>query len=366
VLRTSYGLFYAPPTALGVNNVTGAPFSYQVQIIGDQADPVDITQGFPTAGIYATLASNGIAPVEYQNHYDTPIVEKFGLNLQYAPLSKTAIELGYDGNHAHGFDEGWELNFPTPGPGDINARRPFPLLAEGTATSFVGTSFYNAFEATVRQQTVHGLSVQSSLTVQHSYGQNGITTPYNYNYTYGRLTDDYGRQWVTSVIYDTPALRSFPMLARQVLGGWETSGIVQLRGGLPFSIASSQIMNDDLNASRADVNYTNGDPATPSSSRGINNWFNANAFTTPANYTYGDSGVNILRGPGFSEVEFALQKTFAFDERYKVTLRAEAENLLNRVNLGTPSSTLGSSGFDTIRSLGGDPRYMQMVLRFAF
>jgi hypothetical protein len=39
---------------------------------------------------------------------------------------------------------------------------------------------------------------------------------------------------------------------------------------------------------------------------------------------------------------------------------------LNRVNLGNPSSALGVSGFDTIRSLDGDPRYMQMVLRFAF
>src|SRR5262249_22326932 len=137
--------------------------------------------------------------------------------------------------------------------------------------------------------------------------------------------------------YDAPTLHSFPLLARETLGGWQASGIVQLRGGLPFSIASSQIMNDDLNASRANVIYTQGDPATPSGGRSINNWFNANAFTTPANYTYGNSGVNILRGPGFSEVEFALQKTFAFEERYKVTFRAEAENLLNRVNLGNPS-----------------------------
>lgn len=42
--------------------------------------------------------------------------------------------------------------------------------------------------------------MQSSLTVEHSYGQNGITNPYNYSYSYGRLASDYGNQWVTCVI----------------------------------------------------------------------------------------------------------------------------------------------------------------------
>ncbi|HTF67778.1 MAG TPA: hypothetical protein VK638_34380 [Edaphobacter sp.] len=266
-----------------------------------------MASGFPVGGIYTTLASNGIAPVEYQNHYDTPVVEKFGLNLQYQQFNKTAVEFGYEGNHARGLDESWQLNFPTPGPGDINARRPYPLLAEGAGTILNGESFFNAFDATLRQQTVHGLSVQSSLTVEHSYGQNGITNPYNYSYSCGRLASDYGNQWVTSVIYNVPTPRDLQLVARQLLTGWQTSGIVQLRGGLPFSVASSQIMNDDLNASRANIIGPR-NPSLPSGQRSIDNWFNANAFSMPDNYTYGNSGINILRGPGFSEVELALRK----------------------------------------------------------
>lgn len=108
-----------------------------------------MSNDFPVGGIYTTLAANGIAPVEYQNHYDTPVVEKFDLNLQYQPFNKTVVEFGYEGNHARGLDESWQLNFPTPGPGDINSRRPYPLLAEGTGTIFNGESFFNAFEATL-------------------------------------------------------------------------------------------------------------------------------------------------------------------------------------------------------------------------
>ena len=366
VFRANYGLFYAPSVVLSMNNQTGAPFSYQLQVIGDTANPVKITKGFPTGGAFDELGSSEIAPVYYQHHYDTPIIEKFGANLQLLPFKNTVVEMGYEGNHAHGLDESYQLNFPTPADGPIQDRRPYPNLAEGTGTIYNGESYFNAFEATVRQRGFHGLSVQSSLTVQHSYGQNGITDPYHYNYTYGRLASDYGSQWVTSVIYDLPSARTLPLAARIFLGGWQSSGIVQLRGGLPFSVASSQVMNDDLNASRADVNYAGGDRNTPVGKRSINNWFNANAFSIPGDYKYGDSGINILRGPGFSQVDFAMQKTFSFMERYHATLRAEAENLLNHPNFGNPSATLGSSSFNTIRSLGGDPRLMQIVGRFTF
>jgi hypothetical protein len=90
------------------------------------------------------------------------------------------------------------------------------------------------------------------------------------------------------------------------------------------------------------------------------------AFTTPADYTWGNSGLNILRGPGWSELEMALQKSFTVMEGKRITFRAEATNTLNKVNLGQPSATLGSAGFGTIRSLNGDPRLMQMMLRFTF
>lgn len=50
VFRANYGLFYAPSVVLSMNNQTGAPFSYQLQVIGDTANPVKITKGFPTGG----------------------------------------------------------------------------------------------------------------------------------------------------------------------------------------------------------------------------------------------------------------------------------------------------------------------------
>ena len=300
VLRGGYGIFYTAIQALDMNNTAGAPFSGQLQLIGDTRTAVPLGAGFPAGGFYDTLAANGIPMAHFEHRYKDPYVQKFGMSLQAQVFKRTAVEIGYSGNHALRLDDSWRMNSPTPGPGDIQPRRPYPLLGEGFGVEFRGYSHYNAMELTVRQQMTRGLTIFSALTVQHSYG---TTTPigldpYNFDYGYGTLATDYGKQWSTSVIYEAPAGKSLAGALRHVIGGWQVASIVQLRGGLPFSIASSQTMNDNLNASRANLSLANGPAALPTSQRTIEKWFNTAAFTVPANYTYGNSGFNILRGPG--------------------------------------------------------------------
>jgi hypothetical protein len=365
VFRAAYSIFMTPPSALNMNNTNGAPFGFQTQLTGDTASPIVIANGFPASGVYATLGTNAIPPTQYQLSYKTPYVQKFGANFQYMPFSKTVLEVGYEGNHALRLDDSWRFNYPTPAPGDIDSRRPYPQWGEGFGTFFRGYSHYNALQATWRQQMWHHLSVQSALTIEHSYGDTGSDDPYNFNYGSGMLASDFGKQWNTAVIYDVPTPASLPRAVKFVAAGWQTSFIVMLRQGLPFSVYSSQTMNDDINLSRANV-VPNVSAALPSGQRTINQWFNLAAFATPSDYTWGNSGLNILRGPGFSQVDFSLQKTFSIKERFNTTIRAEAENVLNHVNLGQPSATLGSSGVGTIRSLGGDPRLMQLVIKLAF
>jgi hypothetical protein len=71
----------------------------------------------------------------------------------------------------------------------------------------------------------------------------------------------------------------------------------------------------------------------------------------------------------------ALSRTFAIRERQTLQFRAEAFNLPNRANLSVPTSTTNSGGaFGAIRSdisgtqglTAGDPRIIQMALKFVF
>ena len=68
----------------------------------------------------------------------------------------------------------------------------------------------------------------------------------------------------------------------------------------------------------------------------INNWFNPAAFAKPANDTWGNLGRNVARGPGYYEIDTALQKDIPLTEQLKLEFRAEAFNLLNHPIYGDP------------------------------
>ena len=72
----------------------------------------------------------------------------------------------------------------------------------------------------------------------------------------------------------------------------------------------------------------------------------------------------------------ALFRDFVIHERHKVEIRAEAFNLENRINLGTPVLTLNSSTFGQINAepagngavaaQGYGPRIMQFAVKYIF
>jgi hypothetical protein len=106
-------------------------------------------------------------------------------------------------------------------------------------------------------------------------------------------------------------------------------------------------------------------------------WLNPYAFTTPANGTWGNAGRNILRAPGFWQVDTSLEKSFPIAERKAISFRADIFNTFNRAQIGNPSAkwTNPSSGttfgqitspYTTSAVGSGTPRQMQVMLRFSF
>ncbi len=266
------------------------------------------------------------------------------MNVQVMPIRKMVVEIGYEGNHAIRLDTGTRVNYPTPAPGDINARRPYPQWGEGFGVDFSSYSHFNALEVTVRQQVTHGVSIYSTLTVEHSYGAIGYIDPLQFQlqprHAVHRLRPsvDYSR--------DLRCTRHACQAVVSAANGRRLGGLGDLSVARWTAVLSEFLADhdDDINASRANLSLTNGPATLPSSQRTINQWFNAAAFTTPADYTWGNSGLDILRGPGWSELEMALQKSFAVTEGKRITFRAEATNTLNKVNLGTAVRDSGIVG----------------------
>jgi hypothetical protein len=80
----------------------------------------------------------------------------------------------------------------------------------------------------------------------------------------------------------------------------------------------------------------------------------------------GDLGRNTFRNAGFSNLDFSLAKDTRLFERASMQFRAEFFNILNQHAFSVPSRVLTSPGFGISTSTIGDPREIQLGLRFIF
>ena len=104
----------------------------------------------------------------------------------------------------------------------------------------------------------------------------------------------------------------------------------------------------------------------------INGYFATSAFAAPAAGQFGNSGRNILIGPGGFNTDLAVLKHFRpwpAERLGALEFRAEAYNLLNFVNLGQPVNSMASPAFGKITGTNatfGNPRLIQLGLRYDF
>jgi hypothetical protein len=138
-------------------------------------------------------------------------------------------------------------------------------------------------------------------------------------------------------------LSDAPAVVNHVLGGWQLYWIGYLETGHFFtpSFAGSDPSNTNTSGGRPD-RVCNGN--LPSSERDVNHWFDAACFTVPAPGTFGNSGANVLEGPGYNMQNISISKSFALTERIRFALTAAASNALNHPNFAAPAANISSPG----------------------
>jgi hypothetical protein len=94
----------------------------------------------------------------------------------------------------------------------------------------------------------------------------------------------------------------------------------------------------------------------------VSEWFNTAAFVNPGPQQWGDSGPNILQGPGTKNVDFSVFKNIKLTEgKSTLQLRSEFFNIFNTPQFNNPNATVGG-GFGTITS-AGSPVTLQRISR---
>ena len=126
---------------------------------------------------------------------------------------------------------------------------------------------------------------------------------------------------------------------------------------------NSNNSNSQANSQLPDV--VSGTPLYPDTKTAAQ-WFNPAAFVAPGQYTYGNAGRNILRGPKYSDVDFSASKTLHIMERAQVQFRFDAANALNHTSLGIPNASIGGSTAGQITGAALSGRTLQLGARLSF
>ncbi len=268
-----------------------------------------------------------------------------------ATMVVSADYIGTKGEHI------WTLrNLNQPDP--ATRLLPYPTFGTIEYADQDGSSNYNGLELAVERRFARSYGFRVSYTVSKATDNAGehlfsggspsfLQDARNRDSWKGPADQDTRHRVAANWIVDLPF-------------GFNFSGIMTGRTGRPFTVV--QGTNNVGNLMTGLPNRV-GDGKGPKT---VESWFDKTAFQTVPSGTFGNSGRNILRGPGLFNVDTALQRRFTIAGERAIELRWEVFNVFNADQFGLPESNISNAAFGQLVRLAGDPRVMQFAVRVVF
>jgi outer membrane receptor protein involved in Fe transport len=378
-----------------------------------------------------TDVANGIVTVDY--YAKQPYSMQWNLSVQQQLPGNTALTAAYIGSrgvHLWGgptfVNSNTPIGWTDPGVPIFNPlvmNRVNPNLGVVIDLSTHGDSYYNGLQVTLTNRVSHGLQFSGSYTYSKSEdntqsqlsGADGeeeayFTDPYSGKFDKGPSAYDLTHVFNGTMTYRIPN-NHWDNFAGSLMKGWQLGNIVSIQSGYPYSVmdtgdnanlgwgfalggnraslvtpanlAAAQAMNPCAvvyNASKVSFGKLTplanctipGDPTQLT-------WYNFNMFTAAPAGELGDSGRNIMRGPGLVNWNFSVMKETHLPflgDAGNLQFRAEFFNLLNHTNFGLPNGsavvTPGEGAPNSISNsagaitYAGTSREIQFALRLVF
>jgi Carboxypeptidase regulatory-like domain/TonB dependent receptor len=368
VIRGGYGIYYDAGTLTVNSALYFNPPYFNIYLFT------------PTATSLLTMANpfplnTGFAPPASLNTLDpnltTAYIQSWNFNVQREVRGVGTFSLAYAGSKGTHLIRSLDLNQPYPGPGPISSRAPYPQYSNIFFVESGADSEYQSAQITFNRRLARGLSVLAAYTFSKSIDDTSAFLATTGDPNFPQNSHDYGAERglssfdmthraVIAYVYDLP-------FRNPVLRHLETAAIITAESGQPFTpILQFDNSNTGNTGGQFGSDRPNvvGNPSLPNPSAA--EWFNTAAFAIPPQYTFGDAGRNILRGPGLATVDMSLSRRFQVGERASLLFQVQAFNALNRVNLNLPDLFADDpTTFGKIFS-AKDPRQVQLAARFSF
>jgi len=251
---------------------------------------------------------------------------------------------------------------------------------------YEGHSYYNALEAQLSKRLSHGFQVQgvftwaksmdtSSASVAGDTFGNSISSLDWFDMRLSRGLSDFNvdKTLVVNGTWELGTPKTLSAPAQWALGGWELGLIFTASGGVPFTPTWGTGSDPALTQSSDDWAYPNrlggSGCSTLTNPGNAVNYIKTNCFIVPvwpgdqtswaANCVgpvypqcfnlRGNSGRNILIGPGVTSLDFSVFKNNyikSISERFNIQFRAEIFNILNHPNFAPPVQGVNTDIFD--------------------
>ena len=375
VIRSAYAIFVDQPiVGLVMGLYSNPPY----------AQPITFTTSGTNLSFANAfgLAAGTVSPSSVAHNYRNSYAQSWNFNIQQELGSNYGFMVGYFGNK--GTNLNVERNYNQP----VNGVRPYQRVSASSAISpgmplgnilvyeSDGNSSYNALWVTLQKRFSKGLQLNSSYTWSKSIDENsrnvqGLVIQDSYNIKGDRGLSDFDarNRFVLSALYE------LPFRGNRFVEGWEIALIEQIQSGNPINFHTTNATLTGLSGTvrpnvtgPVNIGYS---PATNNNATFVQYVQNPGVFVNQGN-AFGNLGRNVIIGPGFSNLDFALVKNTKITERLTWQLRADAFDLLNQANFGQPNSTVGSSTFGLISNTRvppgdfGSSRQLQVAMKLIF
>ena len=394
VVRSGYGISVDPNTVRALRDAYPAVISLQVSGATSFQLSRTLREGIPaivgpdlSQGIIALPPAIGTTTVPQR--FNRGYIQSYNLTVEQSLGAGFVFQAGYVGTRA--IRQVAYIDINSAGPGGGNAGRALYLPSGRTAgitqiTPF-GTATYNGLQTQLTHRFSGGGLFGAVYTFSRAINYNDNSDSglmFNYVPAWGRNKAVAGFDRTHNLqlygVYDLPFGSTKRFLQTGVLGriagGWQTNAVLSRTSGRPFSVLTANTsLNAPGNTQTADQIVS--EVAIPGGHGNGQPYFDPNAFAPVNAVRFGNSGRNILRGPGFFNLDASVFRNFRLTERFTLQFRTEAFGVTNTPQFGQPGTTVSSAtrnadnsiralnGYGEITGAGGE-RQFRLALKFMF
>ena len=399
VVRGAYGIFAeAPPSTplFSFVHSSSGPFGLAETFINS------VQNGQPLFAFPDPFPANlGLAEIPSQSVEGFPFQTRNGRIHQFnvtveRQVRDIGFRLSYVGSRSTGLNYSQEINKPEPSLIPFtDSRRPWPQFVSVDYWRQKGAAHYDSLTLEAQRKVgqvkldwfwTWANSLDNMENLENPYA----SLPWNHDFVTPHHRVVFNTTWDVPVGRGRRNLSNLSGPLDKVVGGWTLYSVVFFQTGQWFTPTFD-------NQDPSNTNTFGGLPDRigngnlPRGQRSVNRWFDASAFKVPGCPDsdplcqdpssvpdvgrFGNSGVNILEGPGLNSINLSLRKRFPLTERWHFDLMAMCGNVFNHPNFYKPSADIqvpdqvGVIGAQHDRFFSGEksgPRVIELRGRLEF